>query len=151
MRISDWSSDVCSSDLEGTLIAAGLSASSTSVPSKSRKSAASARSAAGGARSGTAMRPVGKPGGETQVALFQHLAGIGAPEMVGADIAFAALNIEAAPVVRAIGQAADHPGLGEKANLRALRRRFAPRTRFVAGNAGRARVAGQVDLLPRSE
>src|SRR3546814_8627387 len=68
--------------------------------------------------------------------------------MVGADIAFAALNIEAAPVVRAIGQAADHPGLGEKANLRALRRRFAHRTRFVAGNDGRARVAEQVDLHP---
>src|SRR3546814_18563386 len=68
--------------------------------------------------------------------------------MVGADIAFAALNIEAAPVVRAIGQAADHPGLGEKANLRALRRRFAHRTRFVAGNDGRARVAAQVYLPP---
>src|SRR3546814_4506479 len=68
--------------------------------------------------------------------------------MVGADIAFAALNIEAAPVVRAIGQAADHPGLGEKANLRALRRRFAHRTRFVAGNDGRARVAEQVYLHP---
>src|SRR3546814_17079994 len=99
---------------EGTLIAAGLSASSTSVPSKSRKSAASARSAAGGARSGTAMRPVGKHGGETQVALFQHLAGIGAPEMVGADIALAALKIEAA---QEIGRATWQEREGQEVRL----------------------------------